>query len=699
VSRNWKIALVALALIAGALLVLIGVVVLWPMRPVQPQGATPSHARSVAGLVRDVITAQAITGAQVRTSLASVITDESGSFTIPLPAGEALRVSAANYEEQAILPAADTVLIELVRDPRATYELIHTYQMQHEYGRQYDLLHPDVQARFSRDDFVRYMEATVDYEIVARSYGAPVLLSTWTFDNRTYSEVAQVPFALTIRRAGQDQTQNSVGYLVRAQGTWRWFREPLSQPTVTPSSQPSFPVGSWVQVTAGNLNVRAGPGAGYGIVATVAYGTRLRILAGPNLVDNTPWYQVTDESAVQGWCNGTYLTLAAPPMPTAGPWFPVGSWVLVASPDGTLNIRQGPGAGYAVVAVTYTGARLRVVGGPVLVDNAPWYEVVDEAQTWRGWCAGRYLTPGSPPPSATPTPTQQPNFPPGTWVLAAGPDGQLHVRSGPGNQYAILRMIPNGTLLRIVQGPTWADNVPWYLVTDTGQTFQGWANGLHLVLAPIPTATPTGPSVTTTPTSGPYFPVGSWVRVQSPDGQLNLRQGPGMTYPVVYVAHNGQVFRIAAGPTWVQQVPWYEVVDPAGTISGWCNGLYLVPDTPTPTVPSGQPRFTELQFCVIPAGGGAADCSGNFRHPIYEVYIVWDYENMRPGLTVRRVWYFNNQHLRTVEDQWDYARYGAQGTVWDVRLQDSKGIAPGVYRLELYLNNVRQQERSFTISY
>ncbi len=708
-SRNSKIILIVLLLAPAALALLTLVVVVLALGPgFQPLGPvdtpTPVGSRTVAGLVRDVITAQPIPNAQVRTSAGSVPTDESGAFSIPVPAGEALHVSAANYEAQSVLPAANTVLVELARDPRATYELIHDYQIQHEYGRQYDLLHPDVQAQFSRDDFVRYMEGTIDYEIVARSYGAPVMLPSWTFENRTYTEVAQVPFTLTIRRAGQEQAQSGTGYLVRAHGTWRWFRGPLGSPTVTPGwpatptptpGQGPFPVGSWVQVTTGNLNVRAGPGPGYGVVATVPYGTRLRVLAGPTLVGTTPWYQITDEGTVRGWCNGAYLAPAASPTPTIGPWFPVGSWVLVASPDGTLNIRQGPGMGYTIVAVVYNGARLRIVGGPLMVENAPWYEVMDEAQTFRGWCAGRYLTPTSPPPSATPTPTPKPDLPPGTWVLAAAPEGQLHVRSGPGSQYAILRMIPNGSLLRVVQGPTWADQAPWYLVADEGQTFQGWANGQHLVLAPVPTPTAT---------IGPYFPVGAWVRVQSPDGQLNIRQGPGTTYPVIYVARNGDVFRIVAGPTWVQQAPWYEVADAAGAIQGWCNGLYLVlipaPITPTPvpTSPQDQARFTELQFCVLPPGGGAADCSGRFRHPVYEVYIVWDYVHMQPGMIVRREWYFNGQHLRTTEEPWDYARYGAQGTVWDVKMWDGKGIEPGTYRLELYLNNVKQQERSFTIS-
>ena len=718
-NQNSKAILIVLLLALAALALLTLIVVLIVLAPAfQPLGPvhTPTAAgsRTVTGLVRDVITGQAIPNAQVRAGTGSVLTDESGTFSIPVPAGETIHISAIHYEDQDLLPASDTVLVELVRDPQATYELVHTYQMQHEYGRQYDLLHPDVQALFSRDDFVRYMERTVDYEIVARSYGDAVLLPTWTFQGRTYTDVAQVPFILTIRRAGQEQTQNDAGHLARAHGTWRWFRGPISPATATPGwpatatpvwpasptpAQPVFPVGSWVQVTARNLNVRSGAGTGHAVVTVVSYGTRLRVLAGPTIVGSTPWYQITDEGTVQGWCNGTYLALSSPPTPvlwtpTTGPWFPVGSWTQVSSPDGRLNIRQGPGTGYAVVAVTYNGTRLRIVAGPTVVSGTPWYEVVDDPQTFQGWCNGQYLTPtGPPPPTVTATPTTQPDFPPGTPVMVASPDGQLNIRSGPGVQYVILRTVPNGTRLRIVSGPTRVDGTPWYLVADEGQTFQGWCNGHYLVVAPV-TPTPTS-------TIGPYFPVGAWVQVQSPDGKLNVRQGPGTTYPVVHVAHNGDQFRILAGPTWARRMPWYEVIDSTGTIQGWCSGRYLVllPATPTPTSTHGNARFTELQFCVIPPGGGAADCSGSFSHPVYEVYIVWDYENMQSGMTARREWYFDGQHLRTIEGQWDYARYGAQGTVWDIKMWNNNGIQPGTYRLELYLNNVKQQERSFTISY
>ncbi|MBU1878799.1 MAG: SH3 domain-containing protein, partial [Chloroflexi bacterium] len=465
--------------------------------------------------------------------------------------------------------------------------------------------------------------------------------------------------------------------------------------TPTPTTGPVFPVGSWVMVSSpdGRLNIRQGPGLGYAVVAVLNNGTRLRILGGPVPADSASWYEVTDEAGkVRGWCEGRYLVSTTPPAtitPTIGPVFPVGSWVQVSSPSGRLNIRQGPGTNYAVIAVANNGTRLRIVGGPTVVGGVPWYEVVNDPQTYQGWCSGQYLTPVGPPPP-TITPTSQPDFPPGTWVLVSSPDGQLNIRSGPGSQYSILRSVPNGTRLRVVQGPTWVEGAPWYLVTDEGQTFTGWCNGRYLVLAPV----------TPTSTVEPTFPVGTWVQVASPDGQLNIRSGPGPSYPVLYTAHNGDLLVIAGGPQWVSGDPWYNVSGPPGSTPGWCNGRYLVlaAPTPVPTQGPGAGQFTELQFCVIPPGGGEADCSGNFASPVYEVRIVWDYVNMQSGMTVRREWYFNGQHLNTVDEPWDYARYGAQGTVWDVRMWDNQGLDPGDYRLILYLNNVKQQERGFTIA-
>ena len=44
-----------------------------------------------------------------------------------------------------------------------------------------------------------------------------------------------------------------------------------------------------------------------------------------------------------------------------------------------------------------------------------------------------------------------------------------------------------------------------------------------------------------------------------------------------------------------------------------------------------------------------------------QVYAVWNYMNMRAGMTVKREWYLNGQLWLTREEEWDFAKYGEHG--------------------------------------
>jgi hypothetical protein len=73
------------------------------------------------------------------------------------------------------------------------------------------------------------------------------------------------------------------------------------------------------------------------------------------------------------------------------------------------------------------------------------------------------------------------------------------------------------------------------------------------------------------------------------------------------------------------------------------------------------------------------------------VYAIWDYQNMRDGLTVRREWYWDGQPWITREEPWDFEKYGANGTIRDISIFDNEtGLNSGVYQLRLYIDNVPQ---------
>lgn len=74
-----------------------------------------------------------------------------------------------------------------------------------------------------------------------------------------------------------------------------------------------------------------------------------------------------------------------------------------------------------------------------------------------------------------------------------------------------------------------------------------------------------------------------------------------------------------------------------------------------------------------------------------EVYAIWDYQNMREGLVVRREWYWNDQLWLMREEPWDFKKYGANGTIRDISIYDNEtGLNTGTYQLRLYINNVLQ---------
>jgi hypothetical protein len=73
------------------------------------------------------------------------------------------------------------------------------------------------------------------------------------------------------------------------------------------------------------------------------------------------------------------------------------------------------------------------------------------------------------------------------------------------------------------------------------------------------------------------------------------------------------------------------------------------------------------------------------------IYAVWEYRNMRDGMTVRRDWYHNDKLWISREEAWDYAKYGASGTMRDISVYELEtGLPFGVYRLEVYIDSQPQ---------
>jgi len=121
-------------------------------------------------------------------------------------------------------------------------------------------------------------------------------------------------------------------------------------------------------------------------------------------------------------------------------------------------------------------------------------------------------------------------------------DGFLNLRSGPGTRFAVIRRMPHGTGVEILE---WAG--AWVRVRhDSGSS--GWAAIRYLRL-PV----------------SPYFRV-AWTS----DGFLNLRSGPGTRFAILRPMFTGE---------WVQVLErsgnWVRVRHDASGEIGWAHGRYL----------------------------------------------------------------------------------------------------------------------------
>jgi hypothetical protein len=200
---------------------------LWPAAT-----ATATPAVTVTqGQVRNAITKLPVSAAQLRTSSVTALSDVEGGFSVRSLADDVITITAPGYEPLQIRPRPGFPLVlDLVPDPTTTFQIVYDLERNHEFGREYDLLHPDVQALFSRDDFIRYMEQNRPYDIVSVTVGATDILVSGMVLGKVYADVAQVPVRASVR-IGQEIVQRGwLSYAARAGGLWRWFRGPLPTP-------------------------------------------------------------------------------------------------------------------------------------------------------------------------------------------------------------------------------------------------------------------------------------------------------------------------------------------------------------------------------------------------------------------------------------------------------------------------------------
>jgi Tol biopolymer transport system component len=341
---------------------------------------TPTSSVTVnQGQVRDAITHLPVAGARLQAGTATALSDIEGAFSISSLSGEMLLVTAPGYEPTQVTPTpgAPMLVVNLVPGAPTTFEILYTYEQQHEFARQYDLMHPDVQALFTCEEYVRYMEQERPYDILDFSVGSEDMLTSGIVLGKVYEDVAQVPVQATIRVQGEVVRRAWWSFAVKVDGVWRWLRGPLLWPTETPQAT-AMPTATETMVPSPTSTLPA-PQATY-----------------------TPPPTSTFQP-----------TLPASPTPYR-PILPGGQAYVI---EDELALRSGPGAEYGIFWRMPRGLVIIVVDWPRWVEGTPWYPVWVPGPNLEGWCSGVYLAPLLPTPTATaqpvtPSPTLEPT-PPG----------------------------------------------------------------------------------------------------------------------------------------------------------------------------------------------------------------------------------------------------------------------------------------------
>jgi hypothetical protein len=116
------------------------------------------------------------------------------------------------------------------------------------------------------------------------------------------------------------------------------------------------------------------------------------------------------------------------------------------------------------------------------------------------------------------------------------------------------------------------------------------------------------------------------------------------------------------------------------------------PPTQTP-IPGFTPTGSNPVFygAYMALEQGALPGQTRFAAGTRQIFAIWNYQNMRPGLTVKREWYLNGQLWLMREESWNFAKYGERGTDTDISIYDFEvGLPAGVYQLMMYIDGVRQ---------
>jgi len=127
-----------------------------------------------------------------------------------------------------------------------------------------------------------------------------------------------------------------------------------------------------------NVNLRKGPGTGYGKMTTVSKGTKLFYL-GESAKDKSgnKWYKVSCGYG-EAWVIAKYVSIKTEDV----------VYEQYVTTTASVNLRKGPGTGYAKITSYTMGKQLTYLGSSRDSRGVTWYKVSDGKRT--GWVSSVY---------------------------------------------------------------------------------------------------------------------------------------------------------------------------------------------------------------------------------------------------------------------------------------------------------------------
>jgi uncharacterized protein YgiM (DUF1202 family) len=251
------------------------------------------------------------------------------------------------------------------------------------------------------------------------------------------------------------------------QDGYNWFRLETDRGTgwgvetflaIAGSEAPStsgLEVGTAISVTTDSVNLRESADTTGRVLTKLYHGDAGKVAGGTVQSDGFSWV-LADFNGTLGWVATPYIGRGTGSPSYSGD-LQVGMKAEVISDN--VNVRPSAALGGRVLGQLWTGDVVEIVDGPVEAGGYTWFKV--KSSLWTGWVVAVWLS--SKVGSAIRV---------GSSVRVFG--GELNLRGGPSTSDAVVRVLPDGAIAEVLDGPESANGYDWYKVSSS-QYGSGWA--------------------------------------------------------------------------------------------------------------------------------------------------------------------------------------------------------------------------------